>query len=141
VISEHSAGIIPFHEKSGKRTYLLLLSNLTKGVVWEFPKGLIEKGENAQSAANREFQEETGITKWEQISGFKEVLKYFYRRDSKLVAKTVTYFLAQVPSQDVTISHEARDFVWLTFAEANQRIKHKNLIKVLEHAEVFLNKP
>ena len=85
MIREFSAGIVPFLQKSGKRKYLLLLSNLTKGEVWEFPKGQIEKGEDAATAAAREFLEETGIEDWEKIPGFKSVLKYFYRRREKLI--------------------------------------------------------
>jgi len=135
---EHSAGLIPFTEKDGQRQYLLLLSALTKSELWEFPKGLIEKQEDALSAASREMWEETGIREWEIIPGFKKVLKYFYRRNGDLIGKTVTYFLARVKSQSVTLSRESKAHQWLTLKEALSRIKHKNIRELLLDAERYV---
>jgi bis(5'-nucleosidyl)-tetraphosphatase len=139
MIWEYSAGIVPFGEFRNKRKFLLLLSGLTKQELWEFPKGLIEKTESAQQAALREFTEETGIKKVEVVSGFKKVLKYFYRREGVLVGKTVTYFLGKVTSSRVFISSESRDFVWLDYDQALQKIRQKNLLELLTEANKYLN--
>jgi len=138
MIWEHSAGIIPFRIHAGKRKYLMLLSNLSKNEYWEFPKGLIEKGESALEAASREFVEETGIQKWKQVAGFKKVLKYFYRRDKKLVGKTVTYFLGNAESTKVKISSESKDYTWVTKEEAAEISTFKSILNLLEEADRFL---
>src|SRR3990172_10710331 len=134
---QHSAGLIPFVEKGGKRTYLLLLSALTKSELWEFPKGHIEKGEDAQTAAIREFREETGIQDLKIVPGFKRLLKYFYRIEGELIGKTVTYFLAKVESEEVSISDESKDYVWLCPEEALERIRHRNIRKLLLEADQY----
>jgi 8-oxo-dGTP pyrophosphatase MutT (NUDIX family) len=139
MIWEYSAGVIPFRESRGKRTFLLLLSGLTKQELWEFPKGLIEKKETAQEAALREFTEETGIRKVELVAGFKQVLKYFYRRNGVLVGKTVTYFLGRVGSSKVNISSESKDFIWLDYTDALQKIRQKNLQQIIKEANDYLN--
>lgn len=118
----------------------MLLSNLAKNAYWEFPKGLIEKGESAQEAAAREFYEETGIQKWTPIPGFKKVLKYFYKRDRILITKTVTYFLGKVHSTKVKISTESKDYAWYTKAEAFQCTTHKSVLELLTEADRFLDK-
>jgi bis(5'-nucleosidyl)-tetraphosphatase len=139
MIREFSAGIIPFHEEKGERKYLILLSNLAQKEFWEFPKGLIEKGERAQQAAEREFEEEAGITDWELIPEFKKVLKYFYRRRGQLVNKSVTYFLGRVNSTRVTISSEAKDYAWVTLKQAEEKIKHNSVRRLLKEADEFVS--
>src|SRR5436309_2551991 len=124
--AEHSAGIIPFRIKKGGRVYLLLLANFRGADYYEFPKGLIEKGEGAMEAAVREFQEETGISRCEIQDGFKSVLKYFYRREGMSIFKTVTYFLGRVRSAKVRISYESKGHAWMTYKEAMQKIRFKN---------------
>jgi 8-oxo-dGTP pyrophosphatase MutT (NUDIX family) len=135
---EYSAGIIPFRKEKGKRKYLLLLSALTRSELWEFPKGLIDKGESAREAAVREFKEETGYSRCKLIPGFKKVLKYFYRREGELIGKTVTYFLAEVKYSQVELSSESKDFVWVEFHKASRKIKHKNILDLLKQAQDYL---
>jgi 8-oxo-dGTP pyrophosphatase MutT (NUDIX family) len=117
---------------------LLLLSGLTKKEMWEFPKGQIEKGEDAQAAALREFTEETGIEKCRIIPGYNHVLKYFYRRDGELVSKTVTYFVGLAGEGEVKLSRESKDHTWLDVTKAAQKIRHKNIREMLLDANEFL---
>jgi bis(5'-nucleosidyl)-tetraphosphatase len=137
---QHSAGLIPYHEQKGKRKYLLLLSALTKNELWEFPKGHIEEGEDARTAAIREFQEETGIQDANVVDGFKKMLKYFYRADGDLIGKTVTYFLAHTETDHVSISDESKDYVWADVQQASKKIRHQNIRKLLLDAEEYLNR-
>jgi bis(5'-nucleosidyl)-tetraphosphatase len=138
MITERSAGIIAFTKKQGERKYLLLLSSLTKRTHWEFPKGQIEKGEDARTAACREFVEESGIEDWDVIEGFQKSLNYFYRREEKLVSKTVTYFLGIVHNDAVTISEESSDYLWLPYEDAKEKLKLKSLVGLLDEAEKFI---
>ncbi len=61
---------------------------------WTFPKGLIEKDEQPEEAAEREIKEEVGITGLKLI---KEVdnIEYWYRRNG-LIHKKVYYFLFEL---------------------------------------------
>lgn len=138
-IWEHSAGIIPFRRHKNKREYLMLLSNFAKNAYWEFPKGLIEKGERAAEAAAREFQEESGIERWLPVPGFKRVVKYFYKRDGNLIGKTVTYFLGEVNSTRVRISEESQDYKWVTKEEAGKLKTQRSLLELLDAADQFLD--
>ena len=136
---EFSAGIIPFRVEGETRKYLLLLSRLTVSQLWEFPKGQIEKGEDAPAAAMREFKEETGIPDCEILSGYEKVLKYFYQRDGKLINKSVTYFLGKAGAGEVKLSRESKDFLWAGVDVAAKKIRHKNIRQMLLEADQFLN--
>jgi 8-oxo-dGTP pyrophosphatase MutT (NUDIX family) len=139
---ERSAGaIIFFIEKSGEAKYLLLKH---KPDSWDFPKGLIEKGEKPEEAAIRECKEETGIEINELIPGFKETIRFFFKvkypyqvergfKMGQAVLKFVTYFLARAQTKDVKISFEHEDYEWLGFDDLVNRLKKRkesqNIIK------------
>ena len=139
MIREFSAGIIPYRGNGENRNYLLLLSRLTVNQLWEFPKGQIEKGEDAPTAALREFKEESGISDCVIISGYKKVLKYFYQRNGKLISKSVTYFLGKAGEGEVKLSRESKDFLWADVKMAANKIRHKNIREMLLEADQFLN--
>jgi 8-oxo-dGTP diphosphatase len=139
LIREFSAGIIPFRQTPKGPKYLLLESGFAKKELWEFPKGQIEKGEDAETAALREFTEETGIPECRIIPGYRKILKYFYRRDGELVNKSVTYFIGKAGQGDVKLSRESKDFVWLDATKAAQKIRHKNIREMLVDAHKFLD--
>jgi bis(5'-nucleosidyl)-tetraphosphatase len=136
---EFSAGIIPFRLEGKKRKYLLLLSRLTVSQLWEFPKGQIEKGEDATAAALREFKEETGINDCQIISGYKNELKYVYQRNGQLINKSVIYFLGKAGEGEVKLSRESKDFLWADVDAAVKKIRHKNIRELLLEADQFLN--
>ena len=65
----HSAGFVIFKETLNSVAYLLLHN--VKGH-WDFPKGLIEEGEEPLAAAKREAKEAADLTHLEVIEGFHE---------------------------------------------------------------------
>jgi 8-oxo-dGTP diphosphatase len=74
---------------------MVRVRNLKGDIVWTFPKGHIEKKENAITAALREVKEETG---WNcRILGAKgsvfQKARYFFKRKNTLVKKEVSWFL------------------------------------------------
>src|SRR5215213_2606425 len=91
VILEKSAGGVVFAGgDEGGVEYLLI-----KAKYWEFPKGLVEVGEEERDAAQREVREETGL-EVVLVEGFREAIGYFYRRrEGGLVKKEVVYFLGE----------------------------------------------
>jgi bis(5'-nucleosidyl)-tetraphosphatase len=131
---EISAGVVLFRTTQ-QREYLLL----DYGAHWDFPKGHIEAGENPQTTAARELQEETGIRDARLIPGFKESMRYFYRKAGEGTLKVVIYFLAETPTGDVTLSHEHSGYLWLPYEEALKRLTFKNARDLLTKAHTFLD--
>lgn len=136
---EKSAGIILFREKKGKREYLLLKYQY-KTEFWGLAKGNIEEGENEEETALREAKEETSLEKIELVPGFKEVEKYFYKKEGKTVYKEVVWFLGEVREGEGKVSGEHLELKWCGLEEALRLMKFKNLRELLEKAEKELSK-
>jgi len=130
---EISAGVVLFRTTS-HREYLLL----DYGAHWDFPKGHIEKGEDPQITAARELQEETGIRNAHFIPGFKESMRYFYRKGGEGMLKIVIYFLAETPTSNVILSSEHSGYLWLPYGEALKRLTFRNARELLSKANAFL---
>ena len=141
---EISSGILIFKEKDGKREYLLLhYPSLKKDQsYWDFPKGHLEEKETIKEAAIREVKEETGIgvENLILIDGFKKEIKYYFKKDNKLVFKIVYYFLAKTLKEEVEISSEHLGYRWASPQEAKKLIKFSSSRKLIDEAEEFLNK-
>ena len=131
---EISAGVVLFRI-SPRREYLLL----DYGAHWDFPKGHIEAGEDPETTAARELQEETGIRDARFISGFKESMRYSYRKAGEGMLKVVIYFLAESPTGTVTLSSEHSGYLWLPYEEALKRLTFKNARELLAKAHAFLD--
>ena len=127
---EFSAGFIVV--RGGK--FLLLLSDDKV----DTPKGHIEKGERAISAAVRELKEETGITDIKILDDFKEKETYFYTENGKTIKKTATYFLCITDEKDINLSYEHNGYKWVTYEEAMSIIKYAGLKSVIQKAYDFL---
>ena len=119
---EISAGVIVFRRAPGPH-YLLL--HYESGH-WDFPKGHIEPGEDAQETARRELKEETGISQISFLDGYKETLRYFFRQKGIGIFKIVIYFLAETTQSEVTLSFEHIGFEWLPYEAALERLTFKN---------------
>lgn len=140
---EKSAGAVifrrePFESSQGKKTEFFYLLLHYRARHWDLPKGHIEKGEKPEDAAKREIEEETGIKEIEFVSGFKETIKYFYKRDGKNFFKIVVFFLAETKMKKVKISYEHRGFKWLSYEKALKQLTFKNAKDVLKKANRFL---
>ena len=129
MLQERSAGAILYQESPSGRLYLLL--NYPSGH-WDFVKGNIEKGETVKQTVLREVKEETGISDIKFVCGFEDKVEYYYQREGELVHKQVVFFLAKTSTNDVKLSHEHLNFVWLRFNDAMQKLTYKtaqNLLK------------
>ena len=111
-----SAGIIPVSFRESIPYFLILRCYS----YWDFPKGLVEDGEDPWQAAKRELKEETnlnyGDTRWGNI---------FYETEVYSNHKTARYYLAEVSNpNDVKILpnpltgiYEHHEFRWGTYDE------------------------
>jgi len=147
---EKSAGAVVFRrEKDGTIKYLLLKH---KADYWNFPKGIVEKGEELKEAALREIREETGLKEIKLIPGFKETIRYFFKakydyqivrgfKIGQMVLKFVTYFLAESKNEEVKISSEHEDYAWLDFEGMMGKFKkYKINQNILKKADGYLRR-
>jgi 8-oxo-dGTP pyrophosphatase MutT (NUDIX family) len=93
---------------------------------WLFPKGHLEAGEDDETAARREIEEETGLTDLELIDDLGE-----YERlrmlpdgtDSSEELKTMRMFLFAAPMHaEIRGAAEIEEAAWFPFRELNERI-------------------
>jgi len=104
---------------------------------WGFPKGHPDAGETALATACREFEEETGITHYQPITTLTWQECYQAQRKGEPVDKQVTYFLAIVAQEQVTIQvQEIQAYRWATFAEALDCLTYptsRDLLRQVQH--------
>ena len=111
-----SAGIVPVRRfPDGPRYLILRAFNY-----WDFPKGVVEPGEEPFEAARREVCEETGLTElvFHWGKGYQETPPYG-------IGKIARYYLAESPRGEVYLPlnpllgrAEHEEFRWVGFTEA-----------------------
>ncbi len=139
VLREKSCGIVPFREVDGEILYLVISSAVTKREHWEFPKGGVEEGEREIETALRELWEETGVKEVRVLPGYREPIRYIYRRPEGLVSKQVVYFIARVANPAVKLREvEAKDYRWANYEEARKLLRHANARALLERCHAFI---
>jgi len=140
VETEKSAGFIVFRIEKGIRKYLLLYKKAS-GIYresWGFPKGWTEKGESELETAKRETAEEAGIKDLEVIPGFKETVKFFFKKEGKMIAKTVVWFLGETKQVKAEVSWEHKEADWFDYESSMQKLTFKTDKEVLQKAEEFM---
>lgn len=132
---EKSSGAVIY--KNDK--YLLLKYSIGH---WGFVKGHIEKNESEEETLFRETKEETGLTKenLKLIDGFKEKISYYFKKDNKTIYKEVVFFLLESRTNNITLSHEHDDYLWLSYNDAYDKLTFKNSKNLLKKANDFVEK-
>jgi len=133
-------GIVIFRREGKAIRYLLLHKG---GQYWNVPKGRPEAGENELETALRELREESGITEVKRIPDFREEYEYDFTSEIKdgqreQVYKTAIFFLGEVMSERVTISHEHLDFGWFDYETALKRMYYQPGRELLKKVHQFL---
>jgi 8-oxo-dGTP pyrophosphatase MutT (NUDIX family) len=127
-----AAGAVVFR-RSDRGIRLLVLRAYKN---WDFPKGLIEPGEDALAAARREVLEETGLAELAYPFGdeFKETLPYSGN-------KVARYYLAETDAEKIELPvspelgrPEHHEYRWISFDEAEDLLPPR-LAVVLEWAK------
>jgi 8-oxo-dGTP pyrophosphatase MutT (NUDIX family) len=101
--------------------------------VLALPKGHPEGDESAADAAVREVREEAGVeaTVREKLGN----VRYWYQRDSKRIAKTVTFFLLDyVSGEPDDHDHEVEHARWIALEEAARSLSYKGERDMAERA-------
>lgn len=133
---ERSAGAVIFYLDNSGIEYLLL--RYGKGH-WDFPKGHIEDKEGELDTVKREVREETGLTDLEIMPGFRRIISYMYRKNRMLVWKEVVFYLGRTKSKSVVLSNEHRDYAWLGYEKALDRLTFDTARKTLIEAHKLLS--
>lgn len=110
----------------------------------ELPKGKLEPGETPEQAAIREVREELGIRERVVVDAVLATNHYVFRTpDSRLIFKTVHYFLLTCPECDPGFSPRREEGIvsveWWPGERAIAQVAFKNLRPVLERAWEILN--
>lgn len=134
---EKSVGAIIFSKKDFETKFLLLHYNAGH---WDFVKGHVEANEKEEQTFWRELAEETGIQKNEVVllPDFRERITYFYKKKNETMFKEVIFFLAESNTQKVTLSKEHKDFAWLAFGQALEKVTFANASHALKKAHDLL---
>jgi 8-oxo-dGTP pyrophosphatase MutT (NUDIX family) len=101
--------------------------------VLALPKGHPEGDETAADAAVREVREEAGVeaTVREELGN----VRYWYQRDGKRIAKTVTFFLLDyVCGEPDDHDHEVEHARWIALDEAARSLSYKGERDMAERA-------
>jgi 8-oxo-dGTP pyrophosphatase MutT (NUDIX family) len=124
-----SCGVVPVRYAAGGWKLLILRAFRN----WDFPKGLVDAGEDPLDAARRETEEETGITDLEFVFGedFKETVPYGNN-------KVARYYVAETRTDEITLPvseelgrPEHDEWRWVTCDEAEDYLPPR-LTHVLE---------
>lgn len=112
-----SSGVIVVHRETDKWDYLLLRAF----GYWDFPKGIVEEGEDPLDTAIREVEEETGI----EDLVFRWGLDYLESAPYLRGQKKARYYVAETRTRDVelkvnpSLGHPEHDaFKWTDYEEA-----------------------
>lgn len=135
VIKEKSVGCVTFYLKENQRYYLLLRYTADH---WGLVKGHVETNETEKQTLTREIYEETKLEEFEIIPNFKESSTYTYSRNNQRFNKLVIYYLVKSNNFNIIISNEHKEYIWLKYEEAIDRITYKNTKVILKKAETLL---
>jgi bis(5'-nucleosidyl)-tetraphosphatase len=137
-ITDQAFGIVPIFRQSDTDQFLLIQHQAGH---WGFPKGHAEARETEIETACREFEEETGIAAYQLIDSPAFVESYRLFKKSKTIDKTVIYFIAFVQSLTVNYQEkEIRDYVWLTYPAALERLTFVQSKQLLIQVRQYLQR-
>ena len=125
----HAAGCVIFTRRDNLLHVLLILDQYGK---WTFPKGHLEAGEDAATAAVREVYEETGIRG--ALGSFIDSISYMVvNKQGQSVQKRVDFFVMTTTQHTITLQHEEgiSAYQWVIPADADALIgyeQHKHIL-------------
>lgn len=139
--TDHSYGAVPIFKNDKGEFEVLLIEQRDRrgtGTFWGFPKGHSEAGESGKEAAARELLEETGLqAKLDSARSFDQ--HYSFVWEGALVNKTVTYYLAVVPSKELKLQEkEIAAARWCGFEGARKLLTYDNNKQLLDEVFAFL---
>ena len=138
---EISAGCVVFRSV-GSRIEVALIQPKDRDA-WALPKGVVEPGETAESGAQREALEETGLSG--QIVERIDTIKYSYiakwEKPPTRIFKIVTFYLLRNTGGDVSKHDKEVDQVeWFPIEDAIRVASYKQEKDVLRKAKTLIER-
>ena len=126
-----AAGVVVFR-RTERGVFLLVLRAYKN---WDFPKGLVDPGEDQLTAARRELKEETGLSGVEFPFGdeFKETLPYSGNKIARYYLGETEEVEIELPVSPELGRPEHHEYRWVSYDEAEALLPPR-LVIVLEWA-------
>jgi 8-oxo-dGTP pyrophosphatase MutT (NUDIX family) len=130
-----SAGVVVARRTGGGWRLLVLRAFRN----WDFPKGLVEPGEDAMAAAKREVAEETGVDDLEFVFGdaYRETLPYAGGKVARYYLATTRTERIELPVSAELGRPEHHEWRWVTPEEAEELLPPR-LAPILDWARATL---
>ena len=129
---ETSAGGVVYRLEAGTPLFLLIRDSYAN---WGFPKGHVERGEQASDAAVREVREETGLTSL-VLHGLIDTIDWYFRFRGRLIHKSCHFYLMET-SESRTAPQRAEGITacqWIEYGPAHESLSYANAREVLRRA-------
>jgi len=145
---EKSVGGVLYRKQGGNILFLLLRYRSGQ---WDFPKGHVEKEESEEQTLRREIKEETGIEDINILPIFRKSVRFFYSAKGNekkerehlgkgiYIFKKVVYYAVETLTEKIEIDFENKNFAWLDYEQAYERISNAGSKKILRAAGHCLN--
>ncbi len=132
VQEEKSAGGVVVRVQDGIH-YVLLIRDPYQN--WGLPKGHLEEGEDAPTAAIREVREETGLVLLE-LGPELGSIDWYFRQEELLVHKYCSFFLMRSEGGETIpeIAEGITECKWLPVEEAMTRVTYENAREMIRAA-------
>jgi 8-oxo-dGTP pyrophosphatase MutT (NUDIX family) len=132
VREEKSAGGVVVRARAGVPHVLLIRDPYQN---WGLPKGHLEAGEDAPTAAVREVREETGLAALE-LGPELGMIDWYFRRDDELIHKMCSFFLMRSADGDVRpeVNEGITECEWLPVEQAVARVTYENAREMIRAA-------
>ena len=126
-----AAGVVVFR-RTGRGIYLLILRAYSN---WDFPKGLVEAGEDQLACAKRELTEETGLSSVEFPFGdeYRETVPYSGNKVARYYLGETEEVEIELPVSKELGRPEHHEYRWVTYDQAEELLPPR-LAVVLEWA-------
>lgn len=141
VVDETSAGGVVIKVENGL-AYVVVIARRNRAgrLEWCLPKGHLEGKETAPEAAEREVEEETGITS--EVLRHIATIDYWFSGTNRRVHKMVHHYLLHFLSGDVTVENdpdqEAEKAAWIPLEEVASLLAYPNERRVVATARDLL---
>lgn len=137
VVRHPGGAAVVAHDREGRICLLRQYRHAAGGWLWELPAGKIEHSENPEHTAQRELQEEAGLTAshWESLGTILTTPGFSDEKIHLYLARDL-----QATDTDRHI-HEVIEVHWVSYSEALDQITHGDIIDAKTMLGLMLAKP